>query len=245
MQSVYMISLKESRHKRRPQHQMIMMSNDTDMLVKPMTVNPGFLWTVGILLCLLMGALFGYFYVARGESESYRKMIAQQGETILSLEAEKQELLGQIDTLTDRVQILSDTVNSKVASEAQLTEVIEQQSIPSGYPLTGAASMEEVTEGDPGLIFQAAEGSFVVASAAGTVVKVEADETYGNQVWIDHGNGYVSIYRNKGDVMVKAGDTVAGGNTVYMVGKDNHGLNYQIQYNGEYIDPIEMIEISG
>ena len=145
----------------------------------------------------------------------------------------------------EEIQILSDTVSQKVQSESELSATLEKQSLPTEFPLTGSASMEEVTEGDPMCIFHASAGTTVVAVASGTVMAVNDDETYGHSVWVDHGNGYITIYRNKGDATVATGDTVVQGTTLFVIGEDNADLGYQMQKDGSYINPMDMLEISG
>ena len=111
--------------------------------------------------------------------------------------------------------------------------------------LTGSASMEEVSEGDPMCIFHASVGTTVVAAASGTVIAINDDEIYGHSVWVDHGNGYVTIYRNKGDTTVNVGDSVVQGTTLFVIGEDNADLGYQMQKDGSYINPMDMLAISG
>ena len=121
----------------------------------------------------------------------------------------------------------------------------EKQSLPTEFPLTGSASMEEVSEGDPMCIFHASVGTTVVAAASGTVIAVNDDEIYGHSVWVDHGNGYITIYRNKGDTTVNVGDSVVQGTTLFVIGEDNADLGYQMQKDGSYINPMDMLAISG
>ena len=149
------------------------------------------------------------------------------------------ELWGRI------IEMLSITIQDQTQQIAELQAQIAGQSVPTDYPLTGSASMTVITEGDPMVEFTATEGSTVVAAGKGVVTAVEEDEVYGNRVVIDHGNGYVSIYRNKGESQVKAGDEVASGTTLFMVTEDNRQLGYQIKENDVYIDPTTIIAIKG
>ncbi|WP_026495159.1 peptidoglycan DD-metalloendopeptidase family protein [Butyrivibrio sp. WCD3002] len=110
------------------------------------------------------------------------------------------------------------------------------------------AETEESSEpktGDPILIITAEKGATVTAAGSGTVTAVAGDIKYGNSITIDHGNGYVSIYRNAGDSLVHEGDAVTPTTTLMIIGDDNTKLGYQIQYNGEFIDPEDVIEING
>ena len=117
--------------------------------------------------------------------------------------------------------------------------------LPTEFPLTGSASMQEAAEGDPMCVFTASSGTMVVATANGTVTAVNDDGEYGHNVWIDHGNGYVTIYRNKGDAIVKQGDGVVQGTTLFLIGEDNTTLGYQMMKDGAYINPMDMLAISG
>ena len=128
-----------------------------------------------------------------------------------------------------------------------LSEQLEKQTMPTEFPLTGKASMEETAEenGNPICIFTASKGSMVVAAASGSVIVVNEDPEYGNNVWVDHGNGYVTIYRNQGEVKVEQGKTVTQGTTLMLITDSDSKLGYQIMKDGEYVDPMEMLNISG
>ena len=79
-----------------------------------------------------------------------------------------------------------------------------------------AVTAEETEEGDenaekvtvdtssfnPILILNTEEGTTITAAGAGTVTSVAGDLKYGNSITIDHGNGYISIYRNAGESLV-------------------------------------------
>lgn len=64
-------------------------------------------------------------------------------------------------------------------------------------------------------------------------------------MWVDHGNGYVTIYRNQGEVKVEQGKTVTQGTTLMLITDSDSKLGYQIMKDGEYVDPMEMLNISG
>ena len=147
--------------------------------------------------------------------------------------------------MNEVVQILSNTVNQKTQNENQLAEQLEKQTTPTEFPLTGMATMEMAAEGDPMCIFTAADGAMVVATAGGTVTAVNDDSEYGHNIWVDHGNGYVTVYRNSGEVKVKQGEKVTQGTTLFLISDENGKLGYQMLRDGTYIDPMEMLAISG
>lgn len=109
---------------------------------------------------------------------------------------------------------------------------------------TEEAASEEPT-GDPILIITAEKGATVIASGSGTVTSVTADIKYGNVITIDHGNGYISMYRNKGNSLVHEGDSVTRGATLIVIDDDNTTLGYQIKSGDSFINPEDLVEING
>ena len=191
--------------------------------------------------------------------QSHLSQIEELSEANASLESS----LSELEATSEQLKV---ALNQKVETEKTAAEEDEQLHLPTGFPLTGTASMKSVidgedttsveedltaaesdeeTTGNPITIFTASSGSNIVASGSGTVTSITADSKYGNCITIDHGNGYVSIYRNSGDVLVPEGKEVAQGDILIVVSDDNTTLGYQIQLDGEYIDPETMIEISG
>ncbi len=237
--------MRRVRHRRKCRQMLLVMSDAVDAGVKQYRIHPGLMYVLLLILCAAVGILLGYLAFERDTLREQAAENGRQQETITLLEQEKAELEGEIATLNETVQILSDTVTQKTASESQLSEQLMKQSIPTEFPLTGPASVEEGTEGEPICIFTATDGAMVVATAGGTVLAVNDDGEYGHNVWIDHGNGYVTIYRNQGDAKVKQGESVSQGTTLFLIGEENGSLGYQMMKDGEYIDPMEVLVISG
>ena len=148
-------------------------------------------------------------------------------------------------TLTNKVAVLSEAVSKKAEAEDVLSQETIENALPKGFPLSGSATMTQAQEGEPMLIFSASSGINVVTTGTGIVEVVDADETYGTKIVIDHGNGYRSIYRNGAAALVKQGESLGKGYILFSIGKDNEELGYQITLNEEYIDPMTMIEING
>lgn len=237
--------MKRVRHKRKSSHMLLVTSDAVDAGVKQYRIHPWFMYTLLLILCVVLGVLIGYFAYERDELWERETEALEQQEAIALLEQEKAELETEIATLNEKVQILSDTVNQKTQSELQLSEQLEKQATPTEFPLTGSASMEETTEGEPMCIFTAASGAMVVATAGGTVIAVNDDSEYGHNIWVDHGNGYVTIYRNQGEVKVKQGEEVTQGTTLFLISDENSKLGYQMMKDGVYINPMDMLVISG
>ncbi len=241
------------KHKRKAHHVLIVTSEATDAKVKQYRVAPGVMRVIFGVLCVIIGGLAGCLLYeeqiweeANARIQTVRDENAQQLATIESLEEEKKVLEAKIQEQNDEIQLLSNTVNEKVQSESALAEQLESQKMPTEFPLTGSASMEEVTDGDvPMCVFKASQGITIVATASGTIRSVSDDAEYGHSVSIDHGNGYVTIYRNKGDAVVQEGDSIVQGSAIFIIGEDNTEMGYQIMKDGEYINPMDVLAING
>lgn len=233
------------KHKRKVSRIVILTTDAVNAKTKQIKIHPWAMRFLTLVLCCLFGCLIGYI-VYEGQIWGLdRAHDSEQEAVIASLEEEKVRLEAEIDTLNAKIEALGTAVNAQSEAAEALQKELEQQSLPTDYPLTGSAGIEEVTDGDPMVIFTASDGVAVVSSAKGKVILVEEDATYGWKVVIDHGNGYLSIYFNSGEPQVKAGDEVAQGRTLFLVGNDNKQLIYQIMQDGVYIRPTDMLSING
>jgi len=237
--------MQRKKHKRKKNHVVIITSDAVDADVKQFRIRPWLFRTLVIILCVIIGGVIGVFvYEEQLWQVAYQQNVAKQ-DAMAELEAENKRLEEEIYDLNDKIQYLSDTVNQKVQTESELVAVLESQSTPTEFPLTGSASMEEVDSDAPMLLFTASEGTTIVATASGVVTEVTEDEEYGYCIKIDHQNGYVTIYRNKGDSMVKQGDNVVQGTTLFVIGGNNDKLGYQVMLDDAYINPMDVLEING
>lgn len=235
----------KNKHKRKVSHILIYTTDAVDADTKQVRIYPWVLVGVTLIVCCVLGAVIGYAVYEGKLWGRIREHDASQNAALTAAQDEKDALQEKIDEQDAKIEMLSITIQDQTQQIAELQAQIAEQSVPTDYPLTGSASMTVITEGDPMVEFTAAEGSTVVAAGKGVVTAVEEDEVYGNRVVIDHGNGYVSIYRNKGESQVKMGDEVASGTTLFMVTEDNRQLGYQIKENDVYIDPTTIIAIKG
>ncbi len=187
---------------------------------------------------------------------------------IEELTTTNQALVVENEELQASVQVLSSTVNL----QAERQEEAAKLSIPTEFPVNGKVSMLEVTQAqidakqqeaanaeegqeveqlasdEPIMIFTVTDinsGSSVIAAGSGTVTAVEEDPLYGKVVEIDHGNGYVSYYRNAGATKVAVGDNVTRGTVLFVVGANNIMIGFQITLDGQYIDPAIVVDIAG
>lgn len=177
-------------------------------------------------------------------------------------------LYARMDTASDKslVSFASDKIESSVKmAEMQLEKIDEIYRIlrdndsllyiPSEIPVknfsvsqTGAGIGEKIhpfyktMNFHHGLDLLAVTGTEVLAAASGIVSEVvRSDRGRGNQVKIDHGNGYVTYYAHLGEIMVRRGRRVDKGEPIARVGSSGLSfaphLHYEVLLDGKVQDP--------
>lgn len=251
----------ESKKRKKKIHYTVMVVSDSsEGGIRQFFFSPRILLAAAAaLLVILLG---GGIYTAYVTSSLHSQTNANQvlSTKVENLTKEADELSFENEELSHKVTLLSETVNNKAQEAAE-------KSMPTGFPLSATASIlqeedlqpdaqedgqpsvEEAQEApqpaDPIVVFSASAGTLVIATGNATVLSVEADPEYGNIVKLDHGNGYVSIYRCQPDPKVRVGDEITKGTMLYEMTAEGNRLGYQILENDAYIDPLELMEIYG
>ncbi|MER7890425.1 M23 family metallopeptidase [Micromonospora sp. NPDC094482] len=103
-----------------------------------------------------------------------------------------------------------------------------------------------------GIDFAMPAGTPIHAAAAGTVVKAgDAGDGYGNSVFIDHGNGYLTHYAHQSRLVVSVGDKVGVGEVIGYEGStgDSTGphLHFEVHQGQMWsqIDPAPFLRARG
>jgi murein DD-endopeptidase MepM/ murein hydrolase activator NlpD len=93
-----------------------------------------------------------------------------------------------------------------------------------------------------GLDIAAPEGTPVLAPAAGTIIDTGNYFFNGNTIFIDHGQGLVSMYNHLSRISVKKGMRVARGQRIGAVGKTGRvtgaHLHWTVSLNNARVDPM-------
>lgn len=253
---------KKHRHKRH--YTFMVISGDSDGSTKRLHLNHFKTQLLAYTLFAIVLAIICYIVYSAITIDQLKDIERQQKAQIDELTTESSTLEASNDELETKVAQLSAALNQRLEDEQVSAEEAENMAIPSGFPLTGTASMTaalddpnevKVTEltdenkdtatGNPITLLESSEGNSVIAAGSGTVLTVTADAKFGNMVTIDHGNGYVSIYRNSGDPLVSEGAQIDRGDIIFVINDKNKTLGFQVQQDEKYIDPEEMIEIKG
>ncbi|MEU3453267.1 M23 family metallopeptidase [Micromonospora sp. NPDC006766] len=103
-----------------------------------------------------------------------------------------------------------------------------------------------------GIDFAMPEGTPIHATAAGTVIKAGNDgDGYGNSIFIDHHNGYLTHYAHQSRLIVSVGDQVSAGQVIGYEGATGDAtgphLHFEV-HQGEMwnqIDPAPFLRARG
>ncbi|WP_441338459.1 M23 family metallopeptidase [Micromonospora sp. NBS 11-29] len=103
-----------------------------------------------------------------------------------------------------------------------------------------------------GIDFAMPDGTPIRAAAAGTVVKAgDMGDGYGNSVFVDHHNGYLTHYAHQSRLLVGVGDTVKAGQVIGYEGStgDSTGphLHFEVHQGAMWnqIDPAPFLRARG
>lgn len=125
-------------------------------------------------------------------------------------------------------------------------------SMPISYPIEHRVSISSLfghridpikgVLGDhQGLDFQNSIGTPIKSSGNGIVEKAGGDPQYGNEVIINHGDGYKTRYAHANELLVKQGEYVSRSQLIAKVGQSGRAtgphLHYEILKNGRPVDP--------
>ena len=109
------------------------------------------------------------------------------------------------------------------------------------HPITGQESSHD------GVDLSAPEGVAVLAVRSGTVAETGWDESDGNYVLLDHGDGLTTLYGCLSVVSVEAGDTVVQGDVLGTVGQTGAAtgphLHLEAAQDGVLYDPLSWFPV--
>ncbi len=126
------------------------------------------------------------------------------------------------------------------------------------WPVTGRISSifglrrffnEQERRPHGGLDIAADEGTPIKATADGTVIDSGDFFFSGNMIYLDHGQGIISLYAHLSAISVKPGDIVKQGDIIGKVGQTGRvtgpHLHFSIMANQTAIDPVFMLPKDG
>jgi murein DD-endopeptidase MepM/ murein hydrolase activator NlpD len=164
------------------------------------------------------------------------------------------ETARKLDKITKAVYVQSKSYDEIIGlamnREDQLASVPAIQPI-SNKDLTRTASgwgfrihpIYKILKFHYGMDFTAPTGTEVYATGNGKIITVEwSRRGYGNQIIIDHGYGYKTMYAHLSEFKVKLGQEVKRGDVIGLVGNTGLStaphLHYEVYLNGKKVNPI-------
>ncbi len=118
-------------------------------------------------------------------------------------------------------------------------------------PAGGRFGARRIFNGEPrsphsGTDFPAAEGTAVFAAGPGRVALAEDQFFSGRAVFIDHGDGLVTMYFHLSEIAVRVGQEVRAGERVGRVGATGRvsgpHLHFAARWRGARVDPTLLLE---
>ncbi len=122
------------------------------------------------------------------------------------------------------------------------------------WPVTGRISSifglrrffnEQERNPHSGLDIAAPEGTDIRATADGTVIEAGDFFFSGNMVYVDHGQGLISLYAHLSRIDVKPGDVLRRGDILGAVGQTGRvtgaHLHFAVLINGVLVDPLYFL----
>ncbi|MBZ0089008.1 MAG: M23 family metallopeptidase, partial [Thermoanaerobaculia bacterium] len=143
------------------------------------------------------------------------------------------------------------------AGAAFALETERRFALPLGPPLdrlpaSGRFGARRIFNGQPksphgGADFKAAPGTLVRAVADGRVVVAEDQYYPGRAVFLDHGDGLISMSFHFSEILVKEGDEVRRGDPIGRVGATGRvtgpHLHFALRWHGARVDPAILLDL--
>lgn len=119
-----------------------------------------------------------------------------------------------------------------------------------GWPVDGGR-ISDVFGGERshrGIDIAAAQNSEIYAGASGVVRIAGWNDSYGNYIIIDHGDGYETLYAHCETLLVQPEQTVRRGQVIALVGTTGHStgyhLHFEVRYNGVNDNPALYLRVN-
>lgn len=95
---------------------------------------------------------------------------------------------------------------------------------------------------DIGAQTRGVSGDPIYAAYSGTVVTATYSSSAGNWIWINHGDGLMTVYMHCSKLMVSVGQKVNKGDTIALMGTTGNStgvhLHFGVRKNGSYVNPM-------
>jgi len=89
-------------------------------------------------------------------------------------------------------------------------------------------------------------GTTIFAAESGTVTGADYESGYGNVVYVDHGDGMVTLYAHCSGFYVSVGDTVDRNTAIASIGMTGTTtgphVHFEVRIDGQAVNPLDYLE---
>ncbi len=151
----------------------------------------------------------------------------------------------------ERIRTESGIINQAKAIRSEITEVPLQLTMPVSGRISSPFGLRrffnnQARNPHSGLDIASPEGTPIASAAAGKVVNTGSYYFNGNTVFIEHGQGLVTMYCHLSEILVEKGQQVSRGDTIGKVGQTGRvtapHLHWGVILNTVSVDPSMFIE---
>lgn len=200
----------------------------------------------------------------RAELQDSMALVATQKSSLEIVQNSKNTELKKLNDKTSQAnESMSQLKKDQIAQQAEINELIDQINkansplkydggkfawpVPSSHRITSYfGEMEDRNTAHNGLDIGAStprvDGDKIVAAYDGEVVTAKYNSSAGNWIWINHGDGVLTVYMHNSKMLVSVGDKVKKGQTIALMGNTGNStgthLHFGILVNGSYVNPL-------
>lgn len=151
----------------------------------------------------------------------------------------------EFQTLLNEIEMEAESLDGFLKQLLQLPESVSDDQSPLVFTLPVSGIINPTQNG---IEINAAAQALVTAPARGHVAFAGDFKPLGQVVIINHGQGYISILQNLGEIYVQEGFFVQGNDPIGILSVENSDksgnstmLYYELRYNHSIINPIDII----
>lgn len=209
-----------------------------------------------LILCLAVIGVSGYLFVSGALEE---QQAVEQQMSVPVQETAEERSAPVTEQTAEEVPMNSSEVSTEAETEPAdpVQEIVEDTVMPVSGTVVQDYAMEHLAYNPTtqdwrvhnGVDLAAPLGQSVKAARGGTVTAVFEDSYLGHTVVVRHNDGYTSHYCNlAAEVTVAAGDTVAAGQVLGVVGDSalietaaEPHLHFEVYHDGDPVDPAGFL----
>ncbi|RDV26675.1 peptidase M23 [Alteromonas aestuariivivens] len=167
------------------------------------------------------------------------KQIASDAEQVAQLQASERALMEAIETARRQAE----RAKTELSGLSKLKGKLKPPASGRLRDLFGNRRQGQVRW--KGIIIEGAEGSSVKSISHGRILYADWLKGFGLVTIIDHGDGYMTVYGHNQALLKQAGDLVAEGDTIALVGQSGGqsypNLYFEIRHKGKALDPTTWL----